>query len=192
MPGPRDETPVEIEMKTALAAAATILIVAMSSLASPLKEQPHTQAGLIGREDKDQVSLTFTIQFQRQTRIYYPERWELSPAAGTWFVVEFVSDTGDRYSLTPGGAVPMWPHEDGVREFRAGDELTARIGLGEGSIYGLRTQSGSLLDDLPPGKYKVKASYRVPDSGPVRRLILTRFAAEAEPIGLIVEDGYDP
>lgn len=72
------------------------------------------------------VKGTFHVRFLKPVRIYYPERFGLSPTANRWLFVEFQSEIGV-FILRPSGAVPKWSHEDGVWTFEPREQIRVSL-----------------------------------------------------------------
>jgi hypothetical protein len=105
-------------------------------------------------------------------------------------VVEFISET-QRFYLVPQGTIPMWPHQDGVREFKAGEELLAVFEVGPNAMYGLLSADGGAFDKLPPGEYLVSLRLKVPYNKRTERLRLSVFDVRAPDVHLTVTPGTE-
>ena len=149
---------------------------------------PVAAASLDVSASEGVISGTFRLRFIEPVRLYYPQRFGLAPTTNRWFLVEFESESAS-FHLRAAGAVPKWPHEDGVRTFKPGEQLSVSLETGSGAPYRLYSQAGEREERLPSGTYRVTAKLKVPDSFPARRLGLTSFDVSADPVELVVESG---
>lgn len=144
------------------------------------------EASLSVDAPKGVVKGDFTLHFHRSVRLYYPDRWGIAPVTNIWFLVRFESGA-ERFQLVPRGAMPKWPHQDGVQEYKAGERLRVPFDVGQDSVFSLRSEDGVEYNELPPGTYCVTAELVVPDILPTRRLALTSFAVKAPAVDLVVD-----
>ncbi|MEM7482387.1 MAG: hypothetical protein AAF481_14515 [Acidobacteriota bacterium] len=127
-----------------------------------------------------------TLSFHEPVKIYLPERWGLSPLAGSWLSVKIESET-ESYELISRGAMPKWPHENGVQSFSAGQQVSVAIDTGDEGTFALEAPDGQIADLLPKGVYRVTARLAVPRDSRTRRLGLTPLNWTAPEVFLSVE-----
>lgn len=138
-------------------------------------------------QENDNLVVKVELSFCQELRFYFREKLGLEELLGGYLEIEFEREKdGAIYRLHSGSFKSKYPHEKFVRTMSPGTSLEDRFEIAGEWPYAFLTPEGTRLSQLPPGTYRVRIRFEVPDNQISKRVSIDPLKTSWERKSMLV------